>query len=66
MIKKLTTLKIVALLVNLVCVLAMIVFIYVSQKGFEIRNESIFVVIFSFMSIIFMNIRSFKQKRNKG
>ncbi len=56
--------KIIALLIDLVWIIGIIMIIKSSNEGFEFKNQNIPILIISFVSIVFLNIKVFKIKKN--
>lgn len=56
--------KIIALLIDLVWIIGIIMIIKSSGEGFEFKNQNIPILILSFVSIVFLNIKVFKIKKN--
>ena len=56
--------KIIALLINLVWIIGMVAIIKSSGEGFEFKNQYIPILVLSFVSVIFLNIKVFKIKKS--
>ena len=57
--------KILAILIDLVCITALVLLIQGCNKGFEFKNDYYPVILFSLIAVLFLNIKAFKSNAKK-
>jgi hypothetical protein len=57
--------KILAILIDLICITAIVVLIMTSDKGFEFKNDYYPILLFSLIAVLFFNIKAFKSNAKK-